>query len=203
MAFHDMWGKEEDSGGTARRPYLKWTVFLLGGVIVGAGIYAMLLPGGILHSAIPSPVEATPQSTAVPTATLQPTPCRTPLASPPQTVTDFAAALNNENYDAAWNFLAPTLQQSLYAGQRQAFINDWAAHGQIEIGQMTYSQTGGREANLLARFNMESPAGAAFDYTLSLRYDPGSCRWLIIEIALPFKPTPTPSSSATPNSDTE
>lgn len=201
MAFHDMWGEDEGSEGPSPRSLLKWLALLFGGVVVGTVIFVMLLPGGLLHPTFQAPVQADPSNppiTATSSPTIQPTPCLTQTASPPQTVSDFVAALNRDDWQTGWSLLDPALQQSLYGRDFDAFVNDWTAHGAIGLGQITYSQPSPTEADLVARFELEHPPNAQYQYHLRLVYHPVQCLWLIEDFSLPLDSTPTGSTSPTP-----
>jgi hypothetical protein len=186
MAFQDSWGDETEE--KERPPIFPWVVVMAGGLLLGSLCFLMVLPGGPLSPVIeaalrPTQTESTTPNAATPQVTS--TACTTPASDPPSTVKAFVERLNANDYRAAWSQLDPAYQQSQYQNSAGSFTEDWANHGRIDLGQMTYRTPDDSSVILLADLTFEDGNRTTMRLQFQIGASLDRCDWVIQRVDFP------------------
>lgn len=200
MAFREPW--QEEDGAEPSPSIFPWMAVVAGGLILGLLIFTALIPGGPLHplveqAAKPQPTSQDSMQTDLAIATA--TTCPSPLADPPLAVQSFIESLNDGNYTGAWADLGPTLKDSSYQDDIDAFTQEWRTRGRLVLRQTTSMLPSNSQVTILASLSIGENNPTSVLLRFQLVGSPDNCEWLISGIAFPSEyATETPPSEPTP-----
>jgi hypothetical protein len=190
FTFHEPWEPDEEE--ETQPNSIWWFGLAFAGLLLGFIIYLVLVPlGGAAKlartaAATGSPIPVSDVALTTPTVQTPPTAC-TPAEQPNSSLAQFITAIDQGDFETAWQLTHPRHRQQAYDGTLDQFIDNWQLWGRLSLGQTTYSLPQEGQAIALAQLTYGTNPSQQVDVRLAFEYSPADCRWLITQIN-PLRP---------------
>jgi hypothetical protein len=185
FAFHEPWEPDEEKDD---KPFpWPWLALAVAGLLLGFILYWLLVPMGganlLARPAAGPAASPTISATASEAGAMsQPAASECSPAAPADSLATFIGAINNSNYEAAWELAGANHRQQAYNGALSQFTLTWAAWQGLTLGQTTMTLPQPDQAVALAQVNYGGSSGQQVDLRVELRLDADQCRWFIEDV---------------------